>query len=75
MKGFIWLLAGLIIGEKDVSSDSERVASLAQFPPQTDDTGVRSFLGLANQLSSFVLDLHGVTQGADWKRQGLHVAE
>ena len=33
-----------------------RIAALSDFPTPKDVTGVRSFLGLANQLSGFVLD-------------------
>ena len=39
----------------------EKVECLASFPRPTDLTSLRSFLGLANQLGSFIPDLTHVT--------------
>ena len=48
--------AGLIVGPTGVRPDPSRLEAIANFPTPTDTTGVRSFLGLANQLSGFVPD-------------------
>ena len=48
--------SGLIVGAKGVSPDPERTRALSEFLRPKDVTGVRSFLGLANQLSGFVPD-------------------
>ena len=48
--------AGLLLTEKGVKPDPARVSALSDFPVPKDVTGVRSFLGLANQLSGFVPD-------------------
>ena len=56
--------AGLIVGAKRVSPDPERTRALSEIPRPKDVTGVRSFLGLANQLSDFVhmtVALRGLT--------------
>ena len=53
--------AGLIVGAKGVSPDPERTRALSEFPRPKDVTGVRSFLGLANQLSGFVPDFAHMT--------------
>ena len=53
--------AGLIVGAKGVSPDPERRRVLSEFPRPKDVTGVRSFLGLANQLSGFVPDFAHMT--------------
>ena len=53
--------AGLIVGAKGVSPDPERTQALSKFPRPKDVTGVRSFLGLANQLSGFVPDFAHMT--------------
>ena len=50
------LFAGLLLTEKGVKPDPARISALLEFPRPKDVTGVRSFLGLANQLSGFVLD-------------------
>ena len=43
--------AGYIVSSKGISPDPERIAALKKFPTPKDVTGVKSFLGLANQLS------------------------
>ena len=48
--------AGLLLTEKGVKPDPSRILALSDFPVPKDVTGVRSFLGLANQLSGFVPD-------------------
>ena len=48
--------AGLLLTEKGVKPDPARILTLSEFPRPKDVTGVRSFLGLANQLSGFVPD-------------------
>ena len=48
--------AGLLLSEKGVKPDPKRIEGLVEFPVPKDVTGVRSFLGLANQLSGFVPD-------------------
>ena len=53
--------AGLIVGAKGVSPDPERTLALFEFPRPKDVTGVRPFLGLANQLSGFVPDFAHMT--------------
>ena len=53
--------AGLIVGAKGVSPDPERTPALSEFPRPKNVTGVRSFLGLANQLSGFVPDFAHMT--------------
>ena len=46
--------AGLIFSAEGIKPEPERVVSLSRFPVPKDVTGVRSFLGLTNQLSGFV---------------------
>ena len=48
--------AGCVVSDKGVQPDPDRTSSLSQFPVPTDQTGVRSFLGLCNQLAFFVPD-------------------
>ena len=48
--------AGLLLSEKGVKPDPVRIQALTDFPTPKDVSGVRSFLGLANQLSGFVPD-------------------
>ena len=52
--GSEWPFAGLVISAKGISPDPERTRALSDFPVPKDVTGVRSFQGLANQLSGFV---------------------
>ena len=53
--------AGLIFSAEGIKPDPKRIVSLSNFPVPRDVTGVRSFLGLANQLSGFVPDFAHMT--------------
>ena len=53
--------AGLIFSAEGIKPDPERIVSLSNFPVPKDVTGVRLFLGLANQLSGFVPDFAHIT--------------
>ena len=53
--------AGLIIDTQGIRPDPDRIEALRKFPQPKDTTGVRSFLGLANQLSGFVPDFAHMT--------------
>ena len=53
--------AGFIVSDKGVAPDPERIAAIAGFPVPKSVSDVRSFLGLANQLGSFLPDLAQVT--------------
>ena len=53
--------AGFIIGADGISPDPAKLASLRNFPTPTSITELRSFLGLANQLGSFLPDLAHAT--------------
>ena len=53
--------AGLIFSAEGIKPDPERILSLSRFPLPRDVTGVRPFLGLANQLSSFGPDFAHIT--------------
>ena len=53
--------AGLIFSTEGIKPDPERIVSLWNFPVPKDVTDVRSFLGLANQLSWFVPDFAHMT--------------
>ena len=53
--------AGLIVSANGISPDPDRTKALSEFPVPKDVTGVRSFLGLANQLSGFVPDFAHMT--------------
>ena len=46
--------AGLVISSQGIKPDPNRIKALTQFPVPKDVSDVRSFLGLANQLSGFV---------------------
>ena len=46
--------AGCIVSDEEVKPDPDRVSALSNFPVPTDQTGVRFFLGLCNQLAFFV---------------------
>ena len=45
---------GHVIPTKDIAADSDRIAAIRNFPLFTDVSGVRRFLGMANQLSKFI---------------------
>ena len=53
--------AGLMISARGIKPDPERIKALTKFPAPRDISGVRSFLGLANQLSGFVPDFAHMT--------------
>ena len=48
--------AGYVVSDKGVHPDPHRVESIRKFPTPVDVTGVKSFLGMANQLSFFIPD-------------------
>ena len=49
--------AGFIVSAEGVKPDPDKVKCLKEFPVPTDVTSLRSFIGLANQLGSFLPDL------------------
>ena len=53
--------AGLLIRFPGIKPDPERIKALMKCPAPRDISGVRSFLGLANQLSGFVPDFAHMT--------------
>jgi len=53
--------AGCIVTPEGVRPDPARIECLTKFPRPKDITGVRSFLGLANQLSYYVPDFAHMT--------------
>ena len=48
--------AGCVVSHSGVKPDPARISALSSFPVPTDQTLVRSFLGLCNQLAFFVPD-------------------
>ena len=48
--------AGCVVSNNGVQPDPSRISSLTDFPVPRDQTGVRSFLGLCNQLAFFIPD-------------------
>ena len=54
--------AGYIVTNKGVRPDPTRIQALRKFPTPTDVTGVKSFLGMANQLSMFIPDFTQITK-------------
>ena len=48
--------AGCVVSNHGVKPDSARILALSNFPVPTDQTSVRSFLGLCNQLAFFIPD-------------------
>ena len=56
------LFAGYIVTNKGVRPDPARIQALRKFPTPTDVTAVKSFLGMANQLSMFVPDFTQITK-------------
>ena len=52
---------GLLNSFRGIKPDPERIMALTKFPAPRDVSGVRSFLGLANQLSGFVPDFAHMT--------------
>ena len=55
--------AGYIISSKGISPNQERVSAIKDFPTPVDTTGIKSFMGLANQLSFFIPDFAHQTRG------------
>ena len=53
--------AGFIICSDGIRPDPSKLAAIRQFPTPTSVTDLRSFLGLANQLGSFLPDLAHAT--------------
>ena len=53
--------AGFIVSDKGVQPDPERLRSIRDFPTPKNTTELRSFLGMANQLGSFIPDLAHAT--------------
>ena len=53
--------AGYVISQTGITPDPEKVSAIRDFPAPTDVSGLRSFLGLANQLGSFLPDLSQAT--------------
>ena len=53
--------AGYLVGENGVKLDPDRIRAIKDFPQPTNLTGVRSFLGLAQQLSFFSPDFSHTT--------------
>ena len=48
--------AGCVVSASGITPDPDRISALANFPTPSDQTSVRSFLGLYNQLSFFIPD-------------------
>ena len=48
--------AGCVVSSSGVKPDPARISALSNFPTPTDQTSVRSFLSLCNQLEFFVPD-------------------
>ena len=48
--------AGCVVSDRGVRPDPSRIAALKNFPVPNDQTSVRSFLGLCNQLAFFIPD-------------------
>ena len=53
--------AGYLVGDNGIKPDPERIRAIRDFPQPTTLTGVRSFLGLAQQLSFFIPDFSHAT--------------
>ena len=53
--------AGHIISQAGIRPDDSKYKAIAKFPTPTNVLQLRSFLGLANQLTTFVLDLAHMT--------------
>ena len=53
--------AGCVVSNNGVHPDPSRISSLTDFPVPRDQTGVRSFLGLCNQLAFFTAALRQLT--------------
>jgi hypothetical protein len=53
--------AGFLVSDEGLKPDPAKMTSIKNFPTPTSVTGLRSFLGLANQFSPFVPDLSHCT--------------
>ena len=53
--------AGYIVSAKGIKPDPTRVDAIKRFPPPSNLTGIRSFLGLAQQFSFFIPDYSHAT--------------
>ena len=51
----------LLVGDVGIKPDPDRIRAITDFPKPTNLTGVRSFLGLAQQLSFFIPDFSHAT--------------
>jgi len=51
-----------LIGRRGISTDPEKVSAILNLPAPTDVTGMRSALGMVNQLIKFMPQLSSVTQ-------------
>ena len=49
--------AGFLVTSEGIKPDPEKTRCLKEFPTPTDVTSLRSYIGLANQLGSFIPDL------------------
>lgn len=54
--------AGYVISADGIRPDKDKVAAIADFPIPKDTTGVRSFIGLANQLGIFVENMSAMNK-------------
>ena len=48
--------AGCVVSASGITPDPDRISALVNFPTPSDQTSVRSFLGLCNQLAFFIPD-------------------
>ena len=53
--------AGFIVSSAGIIPDSKKLAAIRDFPPPKDVSGVRSFLGMVNQLGHYLPDLSKMT--------------
>ena len=54
--------AGHIVGDSGISPDPEKIKAIKDFPAPTNVSEVRSFMGMVNQLGSFMPDLAQLTE-------------
>jgi len=53
--------AGYIVSQHGIKPDPDKLAAIREFPTPHDVTSLKSFLGLANQLASFIPDMSHIT--------------
>ena len=53
--------AGYIVNSQGIHPDPERVAAIRNFPSPKDQTALRSFIGMAQQLAFFIPDFSHAT--------------